>query len=429
MDVPDKDSVPLSSPLPDGGAVSPQEGEEPPSELSEAGDRCDLSSTLKRESAGRRGYRPEVREAKVRELRDAIKQGSYQVPDEQIADKMLRNTLRDDLQSLPVRRACQMRTELFEIKPVADGVYAAVAAPAYKVNSNAAIIVNEDGVVVVDSHSKPSAARVLVEQIKGITSKPVRHVINTHFHWDHWQGNEVYPAIYGHVEVITTEITREAMQGRGLKRIQDQLRTIPDEIKKLHAEIARATSPERKAQLVSDFHQAEEYLVELKGLKPTLPTLTFENSMRLLKTDREIQLLYLGRAHTEGDLFVYLPRERVVVTGDAVIEWTPFMGDGYPLDWVRTLKRLEQLDFAQMIMGHGDVAGKEWLRMFYAYIGDLIEAVKRHAAAGVTLDEIKRLVPEEVAPQYERPFSKYPDYRPWRQQVLANIERVYAAVS
>jgi len=74
-----------------------------------------------------------------------------------------------------------MTTELFDITPVADGVYAAVAAPAYKVNSNAAIIVNEDG-VVVDSHSKPSAARLLVEQIKGITSRPVRHVINTHFH-------------------------------------------------------------------------------------------------------------------------------------------------------------------------------------------------------------------------------------------------------
>jgi cyclase len=321
-----------------------------------------------------------------------------------------------------------VKSELFEIKPVADGVYAAVAARAYKVNSNAAIVVNEDGVVVVDSHSKPSAARALVEQIKGITSKPVRHVINTHFHWDHWQGNEVYASTYGNVEVITTEITREALQGMGLKRIQEQIRSVPHEIKHLQAEIATATNPQRRAQLASDLRQAEAYLSELKGLKPTLPTLTFEHSMRLLKTDREIRLLHLGRAHTEGDLFVYLPKERVVITGDAVIEWTPFMGDGYPLDWVHTLKRLEQLDFTHMIMGHGDVAGKEWLRLFYAYIGDLIGAVKRHAAARVTLDEIKQLVPEEVAPKYEKAFSKYPDYRPWRQQALANIERVYTSV-
>jgi cyclase len=322
-----------------------------------------------------------------------------------------------------------MKTALFDIKPVAEGIYAAVAAPAYKVNSNAAIIVNEDGVVVVDSHSKPSAARVLVEQIKGITSKPVRHVINTHFHWDHWQGNEVYPGTYGNVEVITTEITREALQGKGLKRIQDQIRAVPDEIRQLQAEITAATNPSRKAQLEADLQQAEAYLAEIKGLKPILPTLTFENSMRLLKTDREIQLLHLGRAHTEGDLFVYLPKEKVVITGDAVIGWAPFMGDGYPLDWVHTLKRLEQLDFTHMIMGHGEVAGRDWLRLFQNYMADLIAAVKRHAAAGVSLDEVKQLVPAEVAPTYEKPLSQFPDYRPWRRQVLGNIERIYTAVS
>jgi glyoxylase-like metal-dependent hydrolase (beta-lactamase superfamily II) len=322
-----------------------------------------------------------------------------------------------------------MATALFEITPVADGVYAAVAAPAYKINSNAAIIVNDDGVIIVDSHSKPSAARVLVQQIKGITSKPVRHVINTHFHWDHWQGNEVYPGTYGNVEVITTEITREALLSKGLKRIQDQLRTVPDEIDALRADIAAATRPERKVQLQSDLRQAQAYLAEIKDLKPILPTLTFENTMRLLRTDREIQLLHLGRAHTEGDLFVYLPKEKVVITGDAVIGWAPFMGDGYPLEWVQTLRRLEQLDFTHMIMGHGEVAGRDWLRLFQNYIADLIAVVKRHAAAGVSFDEIKRLAPEEVAPTYEKPLSQFPDYRPWRRQVLGNIERVYAAVS
>jgi cyclase len=278
-------------------------------------------------------------------------------------------------------------------------------------------------------HSKPSAARLLVEQIKGITSKPVRHVINTHFHWDYWQGNEVYPGTCGNVEVITTDITREALQNEGLKRIQDQLRTVPDEIKKLQAEVGAATSLERKVQLEDDLRQAEQYLVELKGLKPILPTLTFEKTLRLLKTDREIQLLHLGRAHTAGDLFVYLPKEKVVVTGDAVIEWSPFMGDGYPLDWVPTLKRLDQLDFTHMIMGHGQVAGKDWLHLFFSYIGHLVDAVKGHVTAGSPLNEIKRLVPEALAPQYEKPLSKYADYRPWRQSVLANIERVSATVS
>src|SRR5438128_8531799 len=74
----------------------------------------------------------------------------------------------------------------FEIQKVADGVHVAVAAPAYKVNSNTAIIESDDGVVIVDTHSKPSAARVIVERLRDITTKRVRHVVNTHFHWDHW---------------------------------------------------------------------------------------------------------------------------------------------------------------------------------------------------------------------------------------------------
>jgi glyoxylase-like metal-dependent hydrolase (beta-lactamase superfamily II) len=315
---------------------------------------------------------------------------------------------------------------LFEITRVADGVYAAVATPAYKVNSNAAIIEHDDGLLVVDTHSKPSAARTLVEQIREVSRKPVRYVVNTHFHFDHWQGNEAYPAAYPNVEVITTEITREAMLRRSLPRVRDQIRTLPAEIAKLKTELAAATTAERRAELQADLRQAESYLEELRGLAPALPTIAFEQPMRLIRKDREIELRYLGRAHTDGDVFVYLPREKVVVTGDAVIGWTPFMGDGYPEDWVRTLEKLEQLDFTHLIMGHGAVAGKDWLRFFRGYMADLIGAVRREAETGLSLDEIKQRVPDTLAPKYEQGLSKYGEYRPWRRLVLGNIERVHA---
>ncbi len=151
--------------------------------------------------------------------------------------------------------------------------------------------------------------------------------------------------------------------------------------------------------------------------------------MRLYRRDREIQLLHLGRAHTEGDVFVYLPKEKVVITGDAVIGWTPFMGDGYPEDWAGTLDRLALLDFTHIIMGHGDVADRDWLRIFRGYVHDMVEAVRTEVAAGATLDEVKQHVPAKLAPTYEKPLSAYGDYRPWRTGVLANIERTFATVS
>jgi cyclase len=317
----------------------------------------------------------------------------------------------------------------FEVTRVADGVHAAVAAPAYKVNSNTAIIETDDGVIVVDTHSKPSAARVVMERLRELTPKPVRFVINTHFHWDHWHGNEVYPAAYPNAEIVTNQLTREAMVRKGLKRVQDHVREVPAEIAKLEAAIAAARSSGERAKLEADLRLARAYLAEVRALKPTLPTVVFEQTMRLYRRDREIHLLHLGRAHTEGDVFVYLPKEKIVVTGDAVIGWTPYMGDGYPEDWVATLDRLAALDFDRMIMGHGAVAGREWLRFFRGYVSDLVESVRAEVATGAALAEVQRRLIEKLAPTYEKALSGVENYRPWRERALGNIERVFAMVS
>src|SRR5882672_12339352 len=147
----------------------------------------------------------------------------------------------------------------FDVVKVADGVHAAVAAPAYKVNCNTAIVEIDDGVLIVDTHSKPSAARVIVERLRDLTPKPVRYVVNTHFHWDHWHGNEVYPAAYPGADIVTNQITREAMLKKGLKRIQDHVRQVPAEIAQIKANLATAGSGERRAQLADDLKHAEAY--------------------------------------------------------------------------------------------------------------------------------------------------------------------------
>src|SRR5213594_245595 len=317
----------------------------------------------------------------------------------------------------------------FEIQKVADGVHLAVAAPAYKVNSNTAIIESDDGLVIVDTHSKPSAARVIVEHLRDLTTKPVRYVVNTHFHWDHWHGNEVYPAVYPGAEIVTNQLTREAMVRKGLKRIQDHVRQMPAEITQLKAALAKATGDGERERLREDLRLAEAYLAEVTALKPALPTMAFEGTMKIYRRDREIHLLFLGRAHTAGDVFVYLPREKVVITGDAMIGWTPFMGDGYPDEWAATLDRLAQLDFTHIIMGHGNVTGREWLGTFRSYVHDMVEAVRQEAATGATLDEVKQRVVAKLAPRHEKAFAAYADYRPWRTGVLANIERTFAMVS
>jgi hypothetical protein len=166
--------------------------------------------------------------------------------------------------------------DLFELKKVGDGVYAAIAAPRYKVNCNAAVILTNDGVVVVDSHLKPSAARALYNEIQSMTKQPIKKIINTHFHWDHWQGNEVYVNASPGVDVVATERTKENLTRPeagvgGVPFIEKQLATLHGEIAKLKDDIQKETDPARKKNLESNLQQAEEFQKELQSIKPPCP--------------------------------------------------------------------------------------------------------------------------------------------------------------
>src|SRR3989440_7317154 len=154
--------------------------------------------------------------------------------------------------------ASSVADDLFDIKPIAAGVYAAIATPAYKVNCNAAIILLGDSVLVVDTHSKPSAARALIEQIKKLTDKPVRYVVNTHFHWDHYQGNQAYPSSWpAGVEIISSAATRENIEHRGIPRVKYEIATMPQEIENLKSDLDKASNAEQKTAIQENLRQAE----------------------------------------------------------------------------------------------------------------------------------------------------------------------------
>src|SRR5262249_56182885 len=118
------------------------------------------------------------------------------------------------------------------------------------------------GVVSGDTQSKAGAAGVIVDRIRAITPKPVRYVINTHFHWDHWHGNEVYPKAYPGAEIVTNQITREAMRQKGLKRIDDHRRQVPAEIARLEADLAAASAPAERQRLATDGPLTNAHLAE-----------------------------------------------------------------------------------------------------------------------------------------------------------------------
>lgn len=311
--------------------------------------------------------------------------------------------------------------DLFDLQKVADGVYAAVAKPRTPINCNAAVIVYDEGVLVVDTHSRPSSAKALIQQIKTVTDKPVRYAVNTHFHWDHVQGNHAYPVAFPRqVAIVASEATRENLIQMGMKRVKDQIDAGPGQIAELEKRIAATADAAARAKLQDELAQQQEYLAEIRSLELKLPDLTFDKSLILHRPDRDIMLLFLGRGHTSGDVVAYLPKQKVVATGDLLHGWMPFMGDSYPPEWVATLDALDKLDFDHIVGGHGSVKPRSHLRFFRNYLADLIAAVRAARGRGETLDQAKKSVTAALAPNYEEGMDgRFGD------SVGANIEKVY----
>lgn len=320
---------------------------------------------------------------------------------------------------------CLAAEDLFEIKPVADGVYAAIAKPTYQVNSSTVIILLGDGVLVVDANSTPSAARSLIEQIKKLTPKPVKYVVNTHFHADHTQGNEAYPIAWpAGVEIISSEATRANLEQRGIPRWKHEFAAMPQEIEQLKSDLQKASSAEQKESIQKKIAEAEAYFAELKNIHVTLPTMTVDSRLILHRDSCTVEILWLGRAHTDGDLFVFLPKEKVLATGDALHGWTPTMRDSYPYEWIQTLDAAEKLDFEYVIGGHGEVIhGKQKFELWKQYFRDLLESTTAAYVEGATMEEAKKRVSEFLTARYADKFEHFP------QNVAGNVAKAYQVIN
>jgi len=315
--------------------------------------------------------------------------------------------------------------DLFELKKVADGVWAAIARPLPVINCNAVVIVLDDGVMVVDTHSKPSAARALMAQIRTLTDKPVKWVVDTHFHWDHYQGNQAYVGAWpSGTEIISSRATREAIESRGIPRVKHEIVTVPRLLERLRSDRAGATSDADRKRLDEEIAAQEAYLAELRSMQVTLPTLTFESSLVLYRGGRSVHVLWLGKGHTDGDVVVYLPQDRVIATGDLLHGWMPYMADSHPYEWIRTLEAAAQLDFDAVIGGHGDVMhGKERFALWTAYLRDLLREAGESYARGDTLAEAREKVAAALRPRYGPAFGSRFD-----QSVAGNVNKAYRVV-
>ena len=286
---------------------------------------------------------------------------------------------------------------------IADGIYLFRTAPYGDVglDGNSIAIVGSGGVLVFDTNGTPSAAAAVLAQIRTLTSQPVRYVVNSHWHWDHWYGTEVYTKAFPGLNVIAHEKTKMMMAGPAIEFNRPGLeRQLPGYLASLEQRIAKAeaTAPPTAnlPQLKQALADGRSFLEQKNSVHHTLPNQTYTGTLTLRLGNREIQVMHHDRAITPGDSFLYLPKEKIVIAGDLLINPVTFALSSYPAGWIKTLEYIDSLDASIIVPGHGEpLRDEQLLKATIAVLKDLQKRGADANARGLDPDAARA----EIMPQ------------------------------
>jgi cyclase len=296
------------------------------------------------------------------------------------------------------------------VTKLAEGVYEIrhPDAPDTFPQGNTTVIIGERLVLVVDSCLLPSSAREDVEQIRKWTNKPVTFLVNTHWHFDHTLGNGTYAAAFPSIQIIAQKATWKTIADFN----QGAVTRYParaDRFKKI-----LETGKTADGQPLSD-NERKDYEHALAGLTPVLaefkdavqliPNVTFDHELNIDLGRRPVEIKFLGRGNTAGDTVIYLPNEKILMTGDLLDHPIPYFFGGFPVDFPNTLQILAQIDAQTIVPGHGDVLHD---KAYIHQVIDLLNAVNKEVGKeindGLSLEEVQQTLPKSF------------DVKTWRQK-------------
>lgn len=323
-----------------------------------------------------------------------------------------------------------------------DGIYLFRAPSALDLwtATNVVVIVNDQDVTVFDSNTRARTARMVIAEIRKITPKPVRMLINSHWHQDHWSGNDEYVKAFPGIQIVATTETRDYMKHMGSRFFSEGLNT---QVARQRAALDTAvrTGKQRDGSpLTADARQTMEkdiaetaaFATEVSNVKRVLPNIAYNDSLVLWSGGRELRLISVTGDAT-GSTVLYLPAEKILVMGDALV--TQEEGNGPPpwttnsyaiTPWLNSLRGLERLDARIVVPGQGPAFhDKAYLKL----TGDLFESIitQVHAALErglVTLAEVQAAVNVDSIGRRYAPNAPQPDPR-FKALVAALVRKVH----
>lgn len=291
----------------------------------------------------------------------------------------------------------------FEVQKLAEGVFAVIRKepPGLMFDANNVFIVGDEDVVVVDSNFSLASTREVLAALRKITDKPVRYVINTHWHDDHITGNQIYREAFPKVEFIGHESSAADMAGTGAKNrkgLQDSaanlIKLFRGQIEKKKNIAGQDLSAEERDSYLKDADLLEKYAASVTALQIIAPTLTVKDKLVLRRGKRIIEILHLGRGHTAADLVVHLPNKGILITGDLIVHPVPLIGStSLPADYAATLEKLLEIKPKIIVPGHGAVMRDDlYARQMIRLLNSINQQTKAAVARGETLEQARKSV-------------------------------------
>lgn len=291
----------------------------------------------------------------------------------------------------------------FKVEKIADGIYAVIRTEPASLwfTPNNVFIIGTRDVIVVDSSITSEHTREVLAELRKLTDKPVKYVVNTHWHEDHIIGNRVYrdafPGVQfiGHRSTITDlPAIGEANRKASLQNGRGFIGLLEGKLEKGENLAGQKLTDEERLGYTSDINLVTLYLAESKNFDIVLPTVLIDDRLDISHGKRRIEVRYLGKAHTGADLVVHLPNEKIVITGDLIVHPVPLVGStSYPLDYAATLEKLLALDAGIMIPGHGPVMrDPAYLKSMIGLLGSIKRQSKAAAARGESLEQMRKII-------------------------------------
>lgn len=289
----------------------------------------------------------------------------------------------------------------YRTEKVADGIYAFIT-PEERTgfqSGNSIAIIGDDGVLVVDTGNIPSSTRRQIAEIRKLTTKPVRYVVNTHWHPDHNLGNAEYRAAFPGVTIIGTTATRTGITER-IPGYLAQLRgfATTDSLMKVRLATGKARDGSPLPDAVKVMWQLnvtdyDQFMPEVATAVASPPDLLVDDSLTVMLGARAVKVVSDGRGNTAGDLYVYVPNANVVATGDLVTFPCPFPTTSYFSGWIRALNAIEALHADVLIPGHGEVQhDAAYLGAVRALLTFTLDQARAAVRAGLSLEDTKKKV-------------------------------------